>query len=476
MEQAPPTRTVGSLAVPLIGNLCQVYGLLWFLLRTPPGAILTWPLLLRTAAVFLIITALAHLFALWINRRLFSALAEEPFQTLAFALWPSLVWMPLLVLLQKENSVWIVLLPPLIAISAITALRRWSSHQPATAEPRSISTLFQSQEPPSFFRILAPATIVSVALQGSFVELAVSHPFTAGFCFAVASAVLLWTYPGRLKPQPFEVPASAYSWDYPTRAATRAARPRTIAVLLLLIVALIPYLKPSPFTSRLSALLGAKPPKQINSAKLQSPSRAPGNYYSGIILLLPPKPRHQIEPPPPPAPPSQFSAIVKKPIVIPFDGAYWYFRQPDPRPRPDARVVHGDPTKAVIRSTDFRALSMEAHQHLGKAIQMDCCSAIRVAIQNADDRPGTIAIEVQLQRTDPKGAVTTQSLGLLPIHSSEAPSIPLNRPAIDEVLTFPFPPNRRDRQFDEITIIVRPAKERSRAGAHIAIQQFTLVP
>src|ERR1700691_5272028 len=39
--------------------------------------------------------------------------------------------------------------------------------------------------------------------------------------------------------------------------------------------------------------------------------------------------------------------------MIPFDGAYWYFKWPDTRPAPNASVTQGDPVrKRIFRSDD----------------------------------------------------------------------------------------------------------------------------
>jgi hypothetical protein len=176
---------------------------------------------------------------------------------------------------------------------------------------------------------------------------------------------------------------------------------------------------------------------------------------------------------PPPLTSTQFSSLQNKPVIIPFDGEYWYFRQPDQRPRADAPIVRGDPTKRNIRSIDTRPLSMEAHQHLVTPIKMNCCRAIHLAIQNADNRPGAIFVEILLKDTASR---TTQSLRELVIPSSEDRNISLSRPPINEILNFPFPTHNRARQFDEITVVIKPARERSLAGAHIAIQNFKLVP
>ncbi len=62
------------------------------------------------------------------------------------------------------------------------------------------------------------------------------------------------------------------------------------------------------------------------------------------------------------------------------------------------------------------------------------------------------------------------------ILSSGAASIPLNRPPVKETLRFPISRSTTMHQFDAITIIFLPAKERARGGAKVSIQSFTLIP
>jgi hypothetical protein len=164
-----------------------------------------------------------------------------------------------------------------------------------------------------------------------------------------------------------------------------------------------------------------------------------------------------------------------KPLVIPFDGPYWYFKAPSRRPGPRAHVAHGKPTDVTIRSSDWAPLLMEAHQNLGSSIDLSCCSAIDVAITNADTRPGKIAIGLVL--TDSNSPVKpSQSLAEQTIVSSEADLIPINRSPVKEVLRFPISRLGPLRRFNEITLVFLPAKERSRGGAKVSIQNFTLIP
>ena len=167
--------------------------------------------------------------------------------------------------------------------------------------------------------------------------------------------------------------------------------------------------------------------------------------------------------------------VPAKPLVIVFDGAYWFYKNPDQRPKPDAKVQHGDPLKTRIRSADWQPLLMAAHQSLGTPIQVSCCSMFRIDLVNADDRPGALAIEVQLSDSRAKGSKTL-SLGSMVLHSSDASRVFLNRPPVEETLNFRLSSIPQGSQFDEITVFIKPARERSLAGVRVAIKDFVLVP
>jgi hypothetical protein len=256
---------------------------------------------------------------------------------------------------------------------------------------------------------------------------------------------------------------------------TAGARRRSVAigsfdVLLLTSIALIPFLRSVILMGGLGGLL----PHVAATAHLPAMKgvieKPAASDYSGIILFVPTKPKEKLVPPPL----TQHTALLgahAKPMVIPFDGAYWYFKWPDLRPKRDARVVKGDPIKANVHSTDFRILAMEAHQMLGSPIRMDCCSTMKVSIRNGDNRVGAINVELVL-----KDKGKPQSLGTEVLRSSVAAQIALDRAPVDETLSFPVPASMKGKKFDEIAVVIKAARERSRAGAKLAVQEFTLVP
>jgi hypothetical protein len=202
--------------------------------------------------------------------------------------------------------------------------------------------------------------------------------------------------------------------------------------------------------------------------------RHSGALYSGVILYLPPKPRKEITAPAPVSTAHQ-NGLRTKPIIIPFDGVYWFFQPPHDRPEPDARMLREDPLKTNVRSTDRLPLLMEAHQVLVNSVKMDCCRAFRVQLLNGDHRPGTIHLEVKLRETRQKTPAAV-SLGEVVLSSGGAALKGGNGHAAEETLTFPIPARAQMKQFDEITLIFKPSEEREFVGARVSIEQFVLVP
>jgi hypothetical protein len=193
--------------------------------------------------------------------------------------------------------------------------------------------------------------------------------------------------------------------------------------------------------------------------------------HTGVILL-PEKQEHTtLIPPLPSMTANLFDSKHPNPISIPFYGAYWFFKLPDTKPPPDSYRTHGTPTEMTFYAPDSRPLIMEAHQDLGKLINLACCREIRIEIENADRYPGTVSMELVLvnSREGQKGEI---SLGSAPVTS--APGDPGT--ASKETLTFPIPSHTPIHQFDELTIRFPRQRQRINRSAKIAIKRFVLVP
>jgi hypothetical protein len=198
--------------------------------------------------------------------------------------------------------------------------------------------------------------------------------------------------------------------------------------------------------------------------------------YPGIVLW-PKKQIHTRLIAPPPMSWNQKLIINRhsNPLVIPFEGAYWFFREPDLQPPANSRQAQGTPEMFDIRSTDWRRLSMEAQQNLGSLIALDCCGKIQVTIRNADQYPTSVALELILVDTTTPGR-PSQSLGQVDI-VSYGKSKPDDHPRpINQTLDFPMPSNSEIHRFDQVEILFHLDDYRARDAAKIGIDHFTLVP
>jgi hypothetical protein len=204
---------------------------------------------------------------------------------------------------------------------------------------------------------------------------------------------------------------------------------------------------------------------------------APGGLHSaadyiGVVLLPPEVERKEIVAP---APRSPLSLGFAKPVVIPFDGPYWYFKAPARQPAKDAHVAHGKSTEVNVHSSDIEPLRMEAHQTLGSSIDLRCCAALDLKVLNADKRPGEIQLGILLSDGTSAGKPPLY-LGEVTLPSSEPLVIPHDRAPVEETLHYIIPKEAKYLRFNEISVIFHTAPFHSRYGAKVAIQNFTLIP
>jgi hypothetical protein len=382
-------------------------------------------------------------------------------QSIALNLSTGWVFLPGFVLLYQENSLWMLVLAMLITLGMTFGLRRML---PVVAEPgilsRPQSALLPSLDglpPADSPRVLA--FWIAVFVQVAIVSAAAGSMLLAALALSIALFLFAWRWSA------YE-PRAAEWW-------TGKHPPLRQAILAILItsITLIPW----------SVHRGAGFYISHRTAPPKPPESGPHDDYAGIILWPPPK-KAEIAAPRPHDPLS-LSGRAAKPVVIPFDGAYWYFKAPSRAPDARAHVAHGKPTDVNVRSTDWQPLQMEAHQNLGLPIDLTCCSEIDLAITNADIRPGELSLALLLSDSTSHGK-SSQMLAAKLVLSSQFERIPLNRPPVKETLRFAIPravprsiPRSTTlRRFNRITVIFLPSGQRSRAGARVSIDSFALIP
>ena len=446
------------LLLPMLGSILATSIIASLLILPPSRPTLSFQQLLLRAAFDLTIAVCIHVVTVWSIWRMIREYVEPSIGTLTVHIWAVVVWLPLITTLTAERPLWISCIIPWAFANAITFLNLWSQF-PQDDEPVApVGRVFlQPLSTPPLWRALLPYCITVVTMQTGLLSLLTGHHWSATALISAGLIMFLVRHP--------LVQGMAKS----RRRFSRVSLLQTAAVFFLISTALTPYLQKAYGLSSLASLLAVRTP-----IVRPAPKSAMGSHYSGVILTLPLKPHPRIQPPTV-SDETNFSSVLAKPVIIPFDGVYWYFKQPDTRPAADARIQQGDPLQANVRSTDFRALAMEAHQTLLDPISGDCCRALRIDLLNGDNRPGTIRIEILLRDTSGKPG-SSLLLGSIAIPSSQLQHIALDRPPVHESLRFQMPAKAHGRRFDEITVIIKPSSDRALAGSKIAIQNFVLVP
>jgi hypothetical protein len=446
------------LVLPMLGSILTTSIIASLLILPPSRPTLSFQQLLLRAAFDLTIAVCIHVVTVWSIWRLIRDYVEPSVGTLTVHIWAVVVWLPLITTLTAERSLWISCIIPWAFANAVTFLNLWSQC-PQDDEPIApVGRVFlQPPSTPPLWRALLPYCITVVTMQAGLVSLGAGHPWSATALISAGLMLFLVRHPF--------VQGMANS----RRRFSRFSLLQTAAVFFLISTALTPYLQKAYGLSSLASLLAVRAPIVRPATK-----SAIGSHYSGVILTLPVKPHPHIKPPTA-SDETNFSSALAKPVIIPFDGVYWYFKQPDTRPAADARIQQGDPIQANVRSTDYRELAMEAHQTLLDPISGDCCRALRIDLLNGDNRPGPIRIEILLRDTSGKPG-SSLLLGSIAIPSSQLQHIALDRPPVHESLRFQMPAKAHGRRFDEITVIIKPSSDRALAGSKIAIQNFVLVP
>jgi hypothetical protein len=440
----------------------------WLICLVPHAARAPSSLLLASAR-FVIVTVLSGVAAAWVLWPSRARKSGFTFSLLAVEAGAAWVLLPLIILLYWRNSIWMLLFLSFASAAMAVCIRRLDAapgqdHLQKVFEGRS-APLFE-QALPSDFRRWQPF-VTSACLQGAILAAFRRHLLGAGILLSIGIFVL-----DRQLPRPESSIISKENGK--KNPAFRLPIVAALAIFMTFLALLPKSGRPSASAERDSRLnrMSRKIPPQGKPAR----GTARDSSYQGIILWPVPKKKEIL--PPLPQPSSLRIGPNSAPLVIPFDGPYWYFKAPDKRPGPQAHVAHGSPTTVGIRSADWRPLFMQAHQDLSTPIDLGGCRGIEVAISNADSRPGTISLGVILTDSGSPGK-PHQYLGEQPIVSSETGSLSARAAPAEEVLSFPIPGDaktREIRRFDEITVVFLPSPERSLEGAKIAIRQFTLLP
>jgi hypothetical protein len=408
--------------------------------------------LLLTAFGYCAVTASGGLIGLWLalpTKRYASAFGLSRF---FLAAW---LFLPAAVLLFREYST-LALAPSVLAGSAlaiawIQAYPQATCLEPPTHQANDMIELFATL--PTRSSHFGTALSVSVLMYSCAVALCGGWLSLAGYLVAFTAFLLTLQ---RAEP----VISTEETRPGSKRRKLSLIYLGSLAVAMT-ILALLPTLQVDKtrslamLQSWIQSLQQVRPQTAKPHDKLSSSSG-----YVGVVLW-PSRKRKQIEVPVPRAASDTFTQ--RRTLVIPFDGPYLYSRVPGERPGPAAHVAQGTPLSVHVASSDTEPIFMQADQQLGSSLEVACCSAIEVALENSE-QAGPLSFGLVL--TD--GASPSKTIRFLGMQTV-APG--------QQSVTFLLPHDGKLERFDQLRVlIVEPSGPRSRQGAKVAIEQFTLLP
>jgi len=210
------------------------------------------------------------------------------------------------------------------------------------------------------------------------------------------------------------------------------------------------------------------------NVKVKTAASVPAYGYESVILLPPPAKKELIFPF---SAPGSFPAPEKShPLVIHFDGPYWYLQPPDIRPGPRAHKAHGTPLSVNIKSSNSIPLIMQAHQSVGTSISLARCREIQVDIENRDNQAGTITMVVLLTDSTQPGRPTLYLGQKTVVNSASESHFSAASLSQHEPFRFLVPAHATLRKFDQITIRLLPDARHSLVAPKIAVKQFQIFP
>jgi hypothetical protein len=458
-EPVTRPRDLTSAAVMVGSGLVNVAIVAWWTCPQPLQGVVPWWRVFFTSVVYLLFSVVGGIALAWGFWRIFRSEFLFGFRELAIRTGTVWVFVPALVFLVREDSPWACLLMMVMGGAAAQCLR---SLVPASDRP-----VWQGQPSGAFALLPAPsgdiwpALAAAVSVEISALALGRNQVSGCGLLLAAGAFLFQWQMVSFLQAR--EQPGERIG-------RIRLGVALLAAILLTVVVLLVVRDRSRLF---LGFRGGSGPaPASKTATKKSGQENGIDAGYRGIILwtvtqkknqpILAPRVRDPLE------------ATERRPIVIPFDGPYWYFKPPHDGPGKDAHVAHGDPAKVNIRSVDWLPLLMEAHQSLASSVALADCSELQIHVRNADNEPGSIVLGVVLSDSTLPGKPSL-ALGGMPISSTQPGHFTIKAAPVEDTLRYAIPAHARISKFNQISVVFFPAEQRAQVGVKIALQDFVLI-
>ncbi len=447
----------------------------WFLCRLPASQTPSNLQLFIRAVLYVTIGALAGTFGSWFYWRRpaspFRTNPPIPFRLFALTSAAAWVWIPSVLLFSGQNSPFAGATAILAAVLLATGLRRALppapslNERPAANAELFAQTLFTVPRRPQGY-------VIAACIYAAGLAYAIHESITATIPLTLCAFLFAWnrTLPPAIIPD---------TWQQQSRAKRRLTRTAPLAILVTLFALFFGVAARNRARANSSLAAAGSASSHGNAGQSAHPNPNPNpnamtlDGYESIVLW-PEPPKKQFVAPQLPTP-TPVDQRLTKPLVIRFDGAYWFFQPPALHPGPHAHITHGSPLAADIHSTTFIPLTMQAHQTISPPLRLSCCRAIQVQLENRDNRPGALAVALLLSDSASHNK-TTLYLGQQPIVSSQPGHFAIKPAPVTETLSYQVPARVNIRQFDAIDLVVMSDMARLDKGSRIAIDQFALTP
>jgi hypothetical protein len=449
----------------------------FLLCRLPESQAPTFALLCAQAGIYVLAGVLAGVggtYLYWKNPASpFSASEPLPFGLFALVCASGWIWVPAMVISSEQLSPATAIVATIGAFALTSGLRRVSFAVFASnsncieASKQGHASLFaESLYPPP---VETYGYLISISLYAGGAALFTRSYHMAAVLLALAASVFAWK---KTIPQSQRVD---WSQEY-KRAGLRLAQ-FVIPALLLTAWTLLDGVAHRNRLAEVSAAVttnaGSSVERDTAGPHKRRETSVGGGGYESVILW--PYPKKELAAPPRFVADTLLAPGTKQPLIIRFNGPYWYLQPPAKFPGSRAHQATGTPLGFDIQSQNLMPLVMDAHQYLSAAIPIARCREVTVELGNRDNTIGAISLGVLLTDGTSAGKPTL-SLGEQPVESTQREHFSIKTTPVFETLHFHVPADARMRKFNEITVLVLPEIEHRYEAPKIAIQQFELFP
>ncbi len=366
--------------------------------------------------------------------------APVDFRLFALACAAAWIWIPALIILYEQVTALTAFVAAIAAFALATGLRRIPMD---LATDRPAFSFWRSQEPELFAdpflrpRAEGSGMLIALAIYAAGFAIAMHSFFGASALLALAAFLLGWRRTVQQRqPRSREI----------GRAAFRLAMVALQAVLITAWALLSGVAYRNRMTAEAAAQAASGAPNAAEKAATKSAARGFGGYESVILWPYPEK-RQIVAPLPLQNGP--LAPGTRRPLVIPFEGPYWFLQPPDQRPGSDAHHARGSPLGVRIEANNSVPIVMEARQRLDPSVPLARCGQIDVEIENREQKLGVIGMALILE--DSSSSPHSQIyVGRQRIYSGDPGQ------AAFETFHFKLPQQAQLRRFDGITLMLLP--------------------